>query len=93
MPKPNQIAFNIEDYDGNSTEMFADIGKVLKILTKNGYVCTFTCDEPAFEIYVVEFEYKDEGLCDVKPYWLTPEQYENVVAEEEEEDGDGTDAG
>lgn len=86
MAKPNEIVFDIENYDGNETEMFADIGKVLKILTKNGYVCTFTCDEPSFQIYVVEFDYADEELCNMKPYWLTPEQYEKAVAEEEEED-------
>ena len=85
MATPNQIVFSIEDYDGNSTEMFADIGKTLKILTNNGYICTFLCDEPAFQIYVVEFDYKDEGLCDVKPYWLTPEQYEKLQDLEAEE--------
>lgn len=86
MSKPNQIAFDIENYDGNETEMFADIGKVLKILTKLGYVCTFSCDEPAFQIYVIEFDYADDAMAEVKPYWLTPEQYEKAVAEEEEEE-------
>lgn len=86
MAKPNQITFDMECYDGGETEMFADIGKVLKILTKLGYVCTFTCDEQAFQIYVIKFDYENEELCDVKPYWLTPEQYEKAVTEEEEEE-------
>lgn len=85
-PRPNQIAFDIESYAGNETEMFADIGKVLKILTKNGYVCTFICDEPAFQIYVIKFDYKDDELAYMKPYWLTPEQYERAVMEMEEDD-------
>lgn len=93
MPKPNQIAFDIENYAGNETEMFADIGRVLKILTNNGYVCTFTCDEPAFQIYVIEFDYQDEELCNVKPYWITPEQMEKLQDLESEEEDDGTDAG
>ena len=108
MAKPNEIAFSIEDYDGNETEMFAAIGKTLKILTKNGYICTFSCDEPAFQTYVIEFDYEDEELATVKPYWLTPKQYEklqDLEAEETEEDwhrdewrdegdeDDGTDAG
>ena len=88
MAKPNEITFDIENYDGNETEMFADIGGVLKILAKNGYVCTFTCDEPSFQIYVVDFDYEDEELCNMKPYWLTPEQYEKAVEEKEEEDGE-----
>lgn len=87
MAKPNQIAFDIKNYDGNETEMFADIVKVLKIMAKNGYVCTFTCDEPAFQIYVIEYDYADVELACVKPYWLTPEQYENMVVAEEEDDG------
>ena len=96
MPKPNQIAFDFENYAGCAspeTEMFADIGKMLKILTKNGYVCTFTCDEPAFEIYVIEFDYQDEELCNVKPYWITPEQMEKLQDLESEDTDDGTDAG
>lgn len=86
MAKPNEIAFDIENYDGNETEMFKDIGKVLKILTNLGYVCTFSCDEPAFQVYVIEFDYDDDSLAEMKPYWLTPEQYEKAVAEEEEDD-------
>ena len=78
MAKPNEITFNIEDYDGSESEMFADIGRVLKILSRLGYVCTFSCDEPAFQIYVIEFDYENDELCDVKPCWLTPEQFEKL---------------
>lgn len=93
MPKPNEIAFGIENYEGNETEMFRDIGRVLKILTNNGYVCTFTCDEPAFQIYVVEFDYQDEELATVKPYWITPKQMEKLQDLESEDKDDETDAG
>ena len=89
MPKPNEIAFNIEDYDGSETEMFADIGRVLKILARLGYVCTFSCDEPAFQIYVIEFDYEDDEMAGVKPYWLTPEQFEKLQQLESEEEDDG----
>lgn len=87
MKKPNEITFDIENYAGNETEMFADIGKVLKILTNNGYVCTFACDEPGLQIYVIKFDYEDDELAYVKPYWLTPEQYLQAVEEKEEDDG------
>ena len=93
MAKPNEITFNIEDYDGSESEMFADIGKVLMILARLGYVCTFSCDEPAFQIYVIEFDYQDEALCDVKPYWITPKQMEKLQDLESEDEDDGTDAG
>lgn len=85
MAKPNEITFTIEDYEGNATEMFADIGKVLKILTKLGYVCTFRCDDQNFQIYQIEFDYEDDELAEVKPYWLTAEQYEKAVEEKEED--------
>lgn len=89
MARHNKITFTIEDYDGNATEMFNDIGKVLKILTKLGYICTFRCDDQSFQIYQIEFDYEDEELCDMKPYWLTPEQYEKAVERKEEaDDGD-----
>ena len=86
MAKPNEITFTIEDYEGNATEMFTDIGKVLKILTKIGYICTFRCDDQSFQIYQIEFDYEDEELCDMKPYWLTPEQFEKLQQLEEEDD-------
>ena len=86
MPKPNEIVFDIEKYDGDETEMFDDIGKALKILARNGNVCTFACDEPSFQVYVIKFDYQDEELAEVKPYWLTPEQYEKAVEEKEEDD-------
>jgi len=89
MPKPNEIAFNIEDYDGSETEMFADIVRVLKILARLGYVCTFSCDEPAFQIYVIEFDYEDDEMAEVKPYWLTPEQFGKLQQLESEEEDDG----
>ena len=83
--KPNEVVFDLENYNGGVTEMFTDIGRVLKILTNNGYICTFRCDEPAFQIYIIEFDYMDEEMGCPKPYWLTTDDYWELMATKERE--------
>ena len=65
-----------------------DITGLLQTLMRNDYVCTIRCDEPSFEIYVIEFDYDDEKLCDTRPYWLTPEQFEKLQHLESEDKDD-----
>lgn len=86
MKRPNQITFDGSHY-GKSGDIWEDITSTIKILMRNDYVCTIQCYEPSFQIYVIEFDYADDALAEVKPHWLTPEQYEKAVAEKEEEDG------
>lgn len=49
--------------------MFDDISKFMRILVKNGYMCKFYCDEPSLEIYVIQFDYKDEEMCGGSLEW------------------------
>lgn len=77
MKKPNQITFDGSKY-GKPSDMWEDITGILQTLMRNDYVCTVRCDEPAFEIYVIEFDYEDDSLAEVRPYWLTPEQFEKL---------------
>lgn len=83
MTKPNQITFDGSNY-GKPSDMWEDITRTLQVLMRNDYVCMLRCDEPAFEIYVIEFDYADDALAKVQPYWLEPEQYEKVVEVDDE---------
>ena len=74
--KPNSISFCLDSYKNKytkiedaRTEMFNDISKFLRILTKNGYMCKFYCDEPNLEIYVIQFDYKNEEMCGGSLNW------------------------
>ena len=74
--KPNSICFSLDSYKNKyletedaRSEMFDDISKFMRILVKNGYVCKFYCDEPGLEIYVIQFDYKDEEMCGGSLKW------------------------
>lgn len=67
--KPNSICFSLDRYKNRYLEeedarrqMFDDISKFMRILVKNEYMCKFYCDEPNLEIYVIQFDYKDEEV-------------------------------
>jgi len=87
MKKPNQITFDGSNY-GKPSDMWEDITRTLQVLMRNNYACTIRCDEPAFEIYAIEFDYEDDALADVKPYWITPEQMEKLQDLESEDQDD-----
>lgn len=74
--KPNTICFSLDSYKNKYLEtedarrkMFDDISKFMRILVKNGYMCKFYCDEPGLEIYVIQFDYKDEEMCGGSLEW------------------------
>lgn len=74
--KPNTICFSLDSYKNKyleiedaRREMFDDISKFMRILVKNEYMCKFYCDEPSLEIYVIQFDYKDEGMCGGSLEW------------------------
>lgn len=74
--KPNTICFSLDSYINKHLEiedarcqMFDDISKFMRILVKNGYMCKFYCDEPGLEIYVIQFDYKDEEMCGGSLEW------------------------
>lgn len=74
--KPNTICFSLDSYKNKYLEtedarrkMFDDISRFMRILVKNGYMCKFYCDEPGLEIYVIQFDYKDEEMCGGSLEW------------------------
>ena len=84
MNKVNEIVFCKEDFNNNIEEMFNIIGKQLQILTQCGNICTFYADEVSMGIYVIQYEHDDRHPRDdfyygvVNPYWLTPEEVDEV---------------
>ena len=72
MNKPNAIVFCKDHYE-KEADMWKAISDTLRILTNEEYIAVFRCDEQGLGIYVIEYDYESEDLCDVRPYWLPPD--------------------
>ena len=80
MDKVNQIIFNGNEY-ASENEMFVDIGIVMQILTKNGYIISFRCED--YGIYVLEFDHDWPNSSRYQLMWVRDEDpYRDEEAEE-----------
>ena len=83
MSKPNQIVFCKDHYE-KEADMWKAISDTLRILTNEEYIATFRRYEQGLGIYMVEFDFYDEDLCDVHPYWMEPDLIPPQYEQEEE---------
>ena len=80
----NGIVICREDY--KSQEAFEDaIKKAVMVLLDNNYIMTVRYDEKGLGIVAIDFEHNDQSFGAPYPYWLTPEEWESVVYNDEEE--------
>ena len=83
MAQVNSIAICKDDYD--STEEFKNtIRDAIMLLLDANYETTVRYDESGLGIVVIEFNH-DRNLAYGKslPYWLSPEEFESVVWNDE----------
>ena len=78
----NSITFDLSNYDGNTFDMFNDIARILRILTKNGEICTFYWEETDF--YVLQHNPDNWELGDKMPIWVTPGDLEKLNGDDRE---------
>ena len=88
--KVNEFVFCLDDYnycDDPEKEMWEDIAQELNLLTKNGYVCTFECEERG--IYVIQYSSDNLEFGTPIPIWMTEDDYdEYIFMKENKSDGD-----
>lgn len=76
--EPGVISFDKNLCDG---DFFAMIGKVLEILTSQGYKCLFYYED--CDIYVLQYATtEDWGEGDFQ--FITPDEWENILFDREE---------
>lgn len=51
----NTLVFCLDKYE-NECKMWNDIKETLRILTYNGYIIKFYCDEPSLGIYCIQYD-------------------------------------
>lgn len=78
--KPEHIAFDSAKYP-NHEALFADIARVMQILTDNDYICVFYYEDSG--VYVLEFNYADDDMGTALPCWMLLDDYEDFIATKE----------
>lgn len=73
--KVNTIEFVIDNYD-SADEMWKDIATVARILLHNGEIITLEQEDEW--VYILKHDSTDDEIADVLPFWLTPEEYEEM---------------
>ena len=80
----NSIVFCKDKYE-TETDWELAIGNAVMMLLNADYIMTVRYDEKGLGIVVIEFEYDDRDYGGVYPYWLEPEEIEQVVFNDERE--------
>ena len=69
----------------NSQEEFENaIKDAIMVLLSNDYIMTVRYDEKGLGIVSIDYDYDDQQLGGSYPYWLTPEEFDNVYWNNEE---------
>lgn len=84
MNKVNTIIVCKDKFD--SDEAFHNaLRDVVKVLLDNDYIMTVRYDEKGCGIVAIDYNYGDQSFGDAYPYWLTPEEWESVMWDDERE--------
>lgn len=84
MNKVNELILCRDEY--NSQEEFEDeIKKAVMLLLNANQIMTIRYDEKGLGIVAIEYKYDDQSYSDYYPYWLSPEEIESVIYNEDRE--------
>lgn len=81
----NSIVFCKDNYP-SETDWELAIGDAVMMLLNADYIMTVRYDEKGLGIVVIEFEHDDCSYGGAYPYWLEPEEIEQVVFNNEREE-------
>lgn len=73
----NNITLSQKNY-ATEEEFFNAISAAVKVLLQAGYIMTVRYDEPGLGIVCIEFDHDERSLGGAYPYWLLPEEIEQV---------------
>lgn len=84
MNKVNKLVLCREDYESQE-EFENEIKKAVMLLLNANQIMTVRYDEKGLGIIVIEYKYADQSYGDYYPYWLSPEEIESVIYNEDRE--------
>lgn len=77
----NSIVFCKNNYK-TETDWELAIGNAVMMLLNADYIMTVRYDEKGLGIVVIEFEHDERDYGGAYPYWLTPEEFDTIEAED-----------
>ena len=75
MDKPNEMTFCVGNY-ADEDDMWLEIMRFLQTLLKNEYIATVRYEDAG--VYVIKYDYDDRDMGTPMPFWLTPDEYEEM---------------
>lgn len=87
MNKVNELVLSREDYESQE-EFENEIKKAVMLLLNANQIMTVRYDEKGLGIIVIEYKYADQSYGDYYPYWLSPDEIESVLFDDERGDND-----
>ena len=85
MNKVNELVLCREDYESQE-EFENEIKKAVMLLLNANQIMTVRYDEKSLGIIIIEYKYADQNYSDYYPYWLSPEEIESVIFDDERVD-------
>lgn len=85
MNKVNELVLCREDYESQE-EFENEIKKAVMLLLNANQIMTVRYDEKGLGIIIIEYKYADQNYGDYYPYWLSPEEIESVIFDNERVD-------
>ena len=84
MSKVNELVLCRYEYDSQE-EFESEVKKAVMLLLNANQIMTIRYDEKGLGIVVIEYKYDDQSYGDYYPYWLSPEEIESVIYNEDRE--------
>ena len=84
MNKVNELVLCREDYESQE-EFENEIKKAVMLLLNANQIMTIRYDEKGLGIVAIEYKYADQSYGDYYPYWLSLEEIESVIYNEDRE--------
>ena len=78
----NNITICRENFKSNGA-FKAAVSRAISVLLENNYIMTVRWDEKGLGILSIDFNYDDQSYGSKYPYWLLPEEIEQVEEFEE----------
>lgn len=84
MSRVNELVLCREIY-GSQEEFENEIKTAVMLLLNANQIMTIRYDEKGLGIVAIEYKHADQSYGDYYPYWLSPEEIESVIYNEDRE--------
>ena len=85
MNKVNELVICKKDFE-TKEEFKQRLTEAITVLLESEYICTVRAE--GNDIIVIRYDYDDKSYGSPYPYWLTPEQWENIPLDDDSDNSE-----